>query len=85
VHPPTEKYAPSCTHPYLLKTKPLKSEPFLNPKTTKPLEIKEFLLYQNLSLCMVEAVGIEPTSENISTGASPSAVSILTFPQLDSY
>jgi len=42
-------------------------------------------LYQYLSLCMVEAVGVEPTSENTSTRVSPSAVSTLTFPRLISY
>lgn len=54
-------------------------------KQRKPLEIKEFLLYQYLSSFMVEAVGIEPTSENTSTRVSPSAVSNLTFPPLDPY
>jgi len=42
-------------------------------------------LYQYLSSFMVEAVGIEPTSENTSTRVSPSAVSNLTFPPLDPY
>ena len=52
----------------------------LLPKTTKTLEIKEFLLYHNLSDYLVEARGVEPLSENPSAKASSSTVSKLTFP-----
>ena len=44
------------------------------------IKVSSFTFY-----VMVEAVGVEPTSENISTRASPSAVSILTFPPPSPY
>jgi hypothetical protein len=46
----------------------------------KALEIKDFALYHFLSDNMVEARGVEPLSETISTRASPGAALILVIP-----
>ena len=54
-------------------------------KSPAPLDFFTVHYHILLWIRVVEAVGVEPTSKNISTETSPSAVSIFIFPRQDPY